>query len=294
MRSIALFDPVVVPSEDEWIVLHPQSMNLSSSASSLHSEDDRTLGDDESYDYCDDVCAAVQPYPNVQDRLLPDILSEPLQPSCSQVPDEIFNDDESFVADVDAVDQIDTLLQDILETVEARHQNPRLGGDTDDHESFKGPTLVESDLANDLEAPQDSPDSDVRLIGREEESVATTVSSGRCSSSGNEFKFGSDSSATSKFNSIGDEYEPSASQRSRLSNKKRRKQLKLGKKATTAAAAAAAAAATMTHFQLTVPKKPNKSVSKNKKQVGIALQAIESYKKEMTLLKNNKNKNSVC
>ena len=282
MQSVALFDSVVVPHEDEWIVL-PQSH-------SSPSRDDAELDDDEddaSYDYCEDAFS--------EDA----IMMMSMEANTKNVTERarVYNfmdgislhESEEFVEDDDGclAQEVDTLLQDILETVEARQDHPGLGQSTGDRDmDMMTPTLIETDLEEQQEGPNGSGDSSgsnqasASSYGDEFSTASSSTGGGRYYSSAGDDKRSTSDTSSSK--AAGDfEQQPS---RSRLCNKKRRKQKKMGKKVTAAAAAAAA----LSHIHLSPPKN-NKQlmVAHKNKQVGNALQSIESYKD--VLSKNIKN-----
>lgn len=281
MQSVALFDSVVVPHEDEWIVL-PQSH-------SSPSRDDAELDDDEddaSYDYCEDAFS--------EDAIM--MMSMEANTKNMTERARVYNfmdgislhESEEFVEDDDGclAQEVDTLLQDILETVEARQDHPGLGQSTGDRDMDMTPTLIETDLEEQQEGPNGSGDSSgsnqasASSYGDEFSTASSSTGGGRYYSSAGDDKRSTSDTSSSK--AAGDfEQQPS---RSRLCNKKRRKQKKMGKKVTAAAAAAAA----LSHIHLSPPKN-NKQlmVAHKNKQVGNALQSIESYKD--VLSKNIKN-----
>jgi hypothetical protein len=276
MQSVALFDSVLVPNDDEWIVLHTSSPN-----------DDQVLADDSSYDYCDDVYSVLSnsgvDFHPIQDYL-GQTIHGPFTIRHGSL-EEDYKESTSGSNNNDDDDDIVTLLQDILETVVARQEHPGLGGLSDGPHSHMISTLGEGHSVDNLKALEDSLGLNHATLSSTRDDLSTISSS---PSIGNYSVVGVDKKSVPENSSklITGDLER-AVQRSRLTNKKRRKQL--SKKASTTDTCTGAAVA-LSHILLTGPsKKQNKAATKNKKQVGIALRAITSYKEEVSL-SNKKNK----
>ena len=282
MQSVALFDSVIVPNDDEWIVLHPTSPS-----GALDSNHDQVLGDDDdnSYDYCEDVYS-FDSNENSDYQPICECLGETIHPPATIHDESVVeeNVDESSANHDKSTPRSETSLQEVRDAAVALQDDHYVSG-PDDDESVVALTVVDSKTLEDSLGHGGGATDDWSV-------ASSAFTSGRYSSSGDDVKSAESSSKTDLY---ADGFEPTV--RARLSNKKRRKQLRLSKKATataTAAAAVAAASAAISHIHLNAsPKKQHHKISgKNRKQVGIALQAIESYKQEV-VRSTGKNKNLV-
>ena len=276
MQSVALLDSVVVPNDDEWIVLHPTSPSAS-----LDTSQDQVLGDDNSYDYCEDVYSVFSSE-GLDYQPIRDSLGETIHPPATIHDESVLEEsvDESSAHHDDPTRRFETLSHQVRDHSISLQGHHYVGGLDDDEESVVALTAVDSKTLEDSLGHGGGANDDLSV-------ASSAFTSGRYSFAGDEAKFSEDSS---KMDLFADGFEPT--QRARLSNKKRRKQLRLTKKATATAAAAAAvaaASAAISHIHLNAsPKKPHHKT--NRKQVGIALQAIESYKQEV-IRSTGKNKN---
>ncbi|GKY95538.1 hypothetical protein MPSEU_000515400 [Mayamaea pseudoterrestris] len=292
MQSIALFDSVVVSEEDEWVVLHPSGPTLT------EFDDDLTLGEDNSYDYCDDALS-IPSTAGIDMQFINDFLGNiTYRPAKMQKDmDGKYGDESAVTNNGDQTHEINTLLEDILDTVVASQIRSRLNETSDNQHSrmIMIPTIVNCDVvAEDSAAVADS----LGLTVNHETNISykdhlstmsPSISVGPNLSPGKVNKSSSDAPLMVEF--IG-EILDQAAQRSRISNKKRRKRLKLGKKLTaTATVTAVGAGPSHIYWTATSSKKHEMALSMNKKQVGTAVQAISIYREEVAL-SNKKNKKS--